>query len=100
LPVAIGLALFAAANGSWFVVDQTELANVRRFGTVLYLDKPLGPGLHFKLPFFDTADKLTVTLQTLHIPPFDVLTVDNQKVTIEENFNYTIAPGAGLPCHV
>jgi regulator of protease activity HflC (stomatin/prohibitin superfamily) len=26
----------------------------------------------------------------LHIAPFDVLTVDNQKVAIEENFNYTI----------
>ena len=31
-----------------------------------------------------------MTLQTLKIPTFDVLTVDNQRVTIEENFNYTI----------
>lgn len=29
-------------------------------------------------------------MKTLHIPPFEVTTVDNQKVTIDENFNYTI----------
>ncbi|HJW29406.1 MAG TPA: SPFH domain-containing protein, partial [Saprospiraceae bacterium] len=64
---------------------------VRRFGTVLYPpDKPLEPGLHFKLPFIDTADKLQVSLQTTHVPTFEVLTVDNQKVAIEENFNFTI----------
>lgn len=80
------------ANGSVFKVDQTELANVRRFGTVLYpRSEPLGPGLHFKFPLIDTADRMRVTLQTLHVPPFDVLTVDNQRVTIEENFNYTIS---------
>ena len=96
-PRRIGVALlalfvFLLLNGSMFRVDQTELANVRRFGTVLHpRADPLGPGLHFKLPFVDTADRMRVTLETLHVPPFDVLTVDNQKVTIEENFNYTIS---------
>ena len=85
----LALALF----DSFFTIDQTELGNVRRFGTVVYpQNQPLGPGLHFKLPFVDKVDRLRVTLQTLHIPPFDVLTVDNQRVSIEENFNYTIGP--------
>lgn len=80
-----------AIDGSVYTVDQTELANVRRFGTVLYpRNEPVQPGFHFKLPFVDTVDKMQVTLQTLHIPAFDVLTVDNQRVSIEENFNYTI----------
>lgn len=90
--VVLGTCSFVAltaALGSCYIVDQTEYANVRRFGTVQYKE-PVGPGLHFKLPFIDAADKLQVTLQTIHIPPFSVLTVDNQKVTIEENFNYTI----------
>jgi modulator of FtsH protease HflC len=93
----IGWAIAAAVvalfflNSPVFFVDQTELANVRRFGNVIYpKDQPLGPGPHFKIPFVDAVDKLQVTLQTLHIPPFDVLTIDNQKVSIEENFNYTI----------
>ncbi|MBV9552381.1 MAG: hypothetical protein JO032_06265 [Alphaproteobacteria bacterium] len=89
--IVIALALILL-DGSVFRVDQTELANVRRFGTVVYpRTDPLSPGLHFKLPLIDTADKMRVTLQTLHVPAFDVLTVDNQKVTIEENFNFTIA---------
>src|SRR5271170_6992602 len=59
--------------GSFFTVDQTELANVRRFGIVIYpKNAPLLPGLHFKIPLIDQVDKMTVTLQTLHIPPFPV----------------------------
>ena len=88
-----GIVAIILLFGSFFTVDQTELANVRRFGVVLYpKDSPLLPGFHLKLPLIDTVDKMVVTLQTLHIPPFQVLTVDNQQVTIEENFNYTIAP--------
>jgi membrane protease subunit HflC len=84
------LALMTLFNAV-FTIDQTEFGNVRRFGTVLYpKEQPLEPGLHFKLPFIDTVDAVRVTLQTLHVKPFDVLTVDNQRVTIEENFNYTI----------
>jgi modulator of FtsH protease HflC len=91
LRAGVGAVALLALNASWFTIDQTELGNVRRFGTVLYpKDKPVGPGLHLKAPFIDTVDKIQVTLQTLKIPSFDVLTVDNQRVTIEENFNYTI----------
>lgn len=88
---AITIAVLIVIFGSIFTIDQTELGNVRRFGTVLYpADKPLRAGLHFKLPLVDTVDRIPITLRTLHIPPFDVLTVDNQKVAIEENFNYTV----------
>lgn len=80
---------FSVISGSWFKVEPTERGNVRRFGVVQY-DKPLQPGLHFKIPLIDDADKLQVSLTTVHIPPFDVTTVDNQKVTLEINFNYTI----------
>jgi membrane protease subunit HflC len=87
----IGFLVLMLLWGAVFNVDQTELANVRRFGTVLYpRGEPLASGLHFKLPLVDTVDRMQVTLRTLHIPPFEVLTIDNQKVTIEENFNYTI----------
>ncbi|MBF0119327.1 MAG: hypothetical protein HQK79_10870 [Desulfobacterales bacterium] len=87
--VSIFLILFIIFNGSFYKVDQTELANVRRFGVVRY-NKPVKPGLHFKIPIIDTVDKLQVTLTTLHVPPFDVTTIDNQKITLDMNFNYTI----------
>jgi regulator of protease activity HflC (stomatin/prohibitin superfamily) len=85
----IGLFIFILISGSWYKVDQTERANVRRFGVARYT-KPVQPGFHFKLPFVDSVDKIQVSLTTLHIPPFEVTTIDNQKVTIDENFNYTI----------
>jgi len=89
----IGLVGFSLFWGSWFKVDQTELAFTRRFGTVQQdRHHPIGPGVHFKLPWIDSVDNLQVSLKTIHIPPFKVLTVDNQEVTIEENFNYTIQP--------
>jgi regulator of protease activity HflC (stomatin/prohibitin superfamily) len=61
LRVGVGVVALLALDHSWFTIDQTELGNVRRFGTVLYpRDKPLGPGLHFKMPFIDTADKMAL----------------------------------------
>lgn len=74
-----------------YTVNQTQLANVRRLGKVIYgPQNPIGPGLHFKVPIIDRVDKLQISLTTLHIPAFDVLTVDNQKVTLDTNFNFTI----------
>jgi regulator of protease activity HflC (stomatin/prohibitin superfamily) len=84
------VSLLVVVNGSWYKVDQTERANIRRFGVAIYT-KPVQPGLHFKIPFIDTVDRIQISLKTLHIPPFDVTTIDNQKITLDENFNYTIS---------
>ncbi|MEI7668631.1 MAG: prohibitin family protein [Pseudomonadota bacterium] len=82
--------LFFVLTDSYYSIQPTERANIRRFGVVLY-EKPIAPGLHFKLPFIDKVDKIMVSLVTLHIRPFDVTTIDNQKLSIDLNFNYTIA---------
>lgn len=89
LVVIVALIAINITNGSWYKVEQNERANVRRFGVAQY-SKPVQPGFHFKIPFIDSVDKIQVSLTTLHIPPFEVTTIDNQKVTIDENFNYTI----------
>jgi len=86
--VVAAVVLFFLAYGSWYVITPTDRGNVRRLGVVQY-QKPVEPGLHFKLPLIDHVDELQVSLTTLRIPPFDVTTVDNQKVTLEMNFNYT-----------
>lgn len=83
------LTLGTALYSSFYIVDPTDMANVRRMGTVLY-DQPVGPGPHMKIPFFDTVDRAQVSLRTLHIPAFKVNTVDNQQVTLDLNFNYTV----------
>ncbi|MBF0141152.1 MAG: hypothetical protein HQL74_12845 [Magnetococcales bacterium] len=78
-------------NSSYFIVGPADRANVRRFGNVQY-DTPLKPGLHFKLPFIDKVDFVQVSLTTLHVEPFHIMTIDNQKVALDVNFNFTIPP--------
>ena len=79
----------AAGFGSFYSVNPSEMANVRRLGSVVNTE-PVSPGPHFKVPFIDTVDHLQVSLTTLHIPPFTVNTIDNQQITLDLNFNFTI----------
>lgn len=84
---------FAAAalvgTTSMYTIKPSDMGNVRRLGNMRY-EEPLGPGLHFKLPFVDQVDTIQTNLRTLHIAPFSVKTVDNQQITVEINFNYTV----------
>lgn len=81
--------LVAAGMGSFYTVDPSEKANVRRLGNIEY-SEPVGAGTHLKIPFIDHVDRVQVSLRTLHVPAFDVNTIDNQKITLEINFNYTV----------
>lgn len=84
-----GVFLAVAGFSSFYTVDQTDMANVRRMGHVVSTE-PVGSGLHFKLPFVDKVDHLQVSQRTLHIPAFSVNTIDNQQITLDLNFNYTV----------
>jgi regulator of protease activity HflC (stomatin/prohibitin superfamily) len=86
---ALALAAVYLISDSLYTVNPTERAYTRRFG-VVQETTPVLPGLHFKFPLVENVDRVQVSLTTLHIPPFDVTTVDNQKVTLDLNFNYTI----------
>ena len=91
--VTIGLAsafgLAVAASQFVFVVEPSDMANVRRMGNMVH-QQPLGEGPHFMIPMIDKVDTIQVDLRTLHIPAFKVNTVDNQQITLEMNFNYTV----------
>ncbi len=89
-------AALALADGCVFVVQPTEMAGVRRLGRVA-VDQPLGPGLHWKLPLVDTADRLQVSLETYRLDRLTVNTIDNQPVTIAVGLTYRIPPDAVLP---
>ena len=87
--IIVVLFMINLIEDSYFTINPNERGNVRRFGVVQYI-KPLEAGFHFKIPFVDNVDKIQTSLQTLHIEPFDVTTIDNQKVTLDINFNFTI----------
>jgi len=94
---AIGLILIGLfAFDSYFVVEPTEMAGVRRLGEVITA-KPLGPGLHFKMPLIDQVDRLQVSLDTFKLDKLVVNTVDNQPIAVTVGLTYRIPPVAVLP---
>jgi regulator of protease activity HflC (stomatin/prohibitin superfamily) len=93
--VAVVLVLIFAID-SYFVVEPTEMAGVRRLGQVVTA-KPVGPGLHFKLPFIDQVDRLQVSLDTFKLERLTVNTIDNQPIAVTVGLTYRIPPQAVLP---
>ncbi|MBV8176421.1 MAG: prohibitin family protein [Verrucomicrobia bacterium] len=93
--VAVVLVVIFAID-SYFVVEPTEMAGVRRLGQVVTA-KPLGPGLHFKLPFIDQVDRLQVSLDTFKLDRLTVNTIDNQPIAVTVGLTYRIPPQAVLP---
>jgi regulator of protease activity HflC (stomatin/prohibitin superfamily) len=72
------------------------MAGVRRLGQVV-TQEPLGPGLHFKLPFIDQVDRLQVSLDTFKLDKLTVNTIDNQPIAVTVGLTYRIPAKAVLP---
>jgi regulator of protease activity HflC (stomatin/prohibitin superfamily) len=93
--IAVGFVVLFALD-SYFVVEPTEMAGVRRLGQVITA-KPLGPGPHFKLPLIDKVDRLQVSLDTFKLDRLTVNTIDNQPIAVTVGLTYRIPPQAVLP---
>jgi len=87
LRAGVAVVALMAVNSTYFVVDPTERAGVRVWGTVT-TKEPVQPGLHFKIPFISSVDRITVSQQKVHVQPFTVNTVDNQLITLDINILY------------
>ena len=90
-----GAVLVALAGSSFVIVDPTEMAGKRRLGQVV-VDRPLGPGLHFKLPLIEEIDTLQTSLETYKLDKLTVNTVDNQPITLAVGLTYRIPASAVL----
>jgi len=93
--IALAIAALYLASDSYFIVQPTEMAGVRRLGTI-HSPEPLPPGFHFKAPFMDTVDKLQVSIDNFRIDNLRVYTIDNQSVQIAVGITYRIPPDAVL----
>ncbi|MGA7329254.1 MAG: SPFH domain-containing protein, partial [Rhodomicrobium sp.] len=87
--IAGALFILYTLDDSFFIVQPTEMAGVRRLGTVR-TKEPLLPGFYFKAPFIDKVDKLQVSIDTFRIDNLRVYTVDNQSVQISVGVTYRI----------
>jgi membrane protease subunit HflC len=95
LTLAVGAIAVIAATlaGGFYTVQPTEMAGVRRLGTVVTTE-PVGPGLHFKLPWVDTVDTIQTSLDTFQMNDLTVYTVDNQAVSVGVGVSYHIPASA------
>ena len=84
----LGLMFF---GGSYFVVPQTDVAFVKRFGKVVSPQTgPLQPGLHFKIPFIDESDRIRITTDTFELPEKKAFTKDTQEITLRVGVTYRV----------
>ena len=91
VPAIIGVAALGVANGSYFVVPQTDVAYVKRFGKVLDPQTgPLQPGLHFKMPVIDDPDLIRITTDTFELPEKKAFTKDTQEITLRVGVTYRV----------
>jgi regulator of protease activity HflC (stomatin/prohibitin superfamily) len=91
IPAVLGLAVIGLANGSWFVVPQTDVAFVKRFAKVIDPQAgPLQPGLHFKMPLVDEPDLIRITTDTFELPEKKAFTKDTQEITLRVGVTYRV----------
>ena len=91
IPAVIGLAAAGMATGSYYVVPQTDIAFVKRFGKVVDPQAgPLQPGLHFKMPFIDEPDLIRITTDTFELPEKKAFTKDTQEITLRVGVTFRV----------
>lgn len=94
LAVIVVLAILIVGN-CFYVVQPNEMAGVTRLGVVV-TPKPIGPGVHFKLPFIETVDRTQTSISRFNLPPVQVYTADNQLLTLGISLTYQVPPAAVL----
>jgi len=79
--VPLFLAIALALLGSVYVVSEGQTAIVLNLGKVVSSD--IGPGLHFKIPFVESARVFDRRLQVLDANPERYLTSDKQDISLD-----------------
>ncbi|MFO1256951.1 MAG: protease modulator HflC [Gammaproteobacteria bacterium] len=82
-----GLILLFFIGASMFVVPETERAIILRLGQIQMdsetnLPRVLAPGLHFKVPFVDSARHFDMRIQTLDMPAARFPTKEKKELII------------------
>src|SRR5216683_4264651 len=91
IPAVIGLAAVGMATGSYYVVPQSDIAFIKRFGKVVDPQAgPLQPGLHFKMPLIDEPDLIRITTDTFELPEKRAFTKDTQEITLRVGVTYRV----------
>lgn len=82
------LILLLVIDNSFFVVSPTEMSGTRWMGGKVMESTPIGPGIHFKIPFFESIDILQTSQSTVILNNLPLHTRDNQRVQISVGVLY------------
>ena len=83
------LVALSAAFGSWYVIDQGERGVIVRNGSVVGV---ADPGLHFKMPFMDSVERISVQSKTRPYAKGHGNSRDQQYAAITYSVTYSIPP--------
>jgi len=84
-----GLVVLAVILGSWYTVDQTERGVLLRNGAVIGTAQP---GLGFKLPLFDSVEKVSVKTVTYTWDKMNSYSFDQQPADLKISVTLRAAP--------
>ena len=77
----IALVLVVVLSGSFYTLEEDQYACVFRFSEIVGVENEAGA--HFKVPFLDSVKYFSKATQFYDIPPSEVLTSDNQNMTVD-----------------
>lgn len=92
LLIAAGLLV---VSPPWFVVQPSEMANVRRLGKILH-PAPLSDGWYFKAPLLDDVDILQVSLTSFQVEDLPIFTMDSQWINVSVGISFSVPEAAVL----
>lgn len=88
---ALGLAALSVVFGSWYTVDQGERGVTLTNGRVTGIAEP---GLHFKMPFIDSVEFISVQTHTNSFTDVLSYSKDQQTASIALSVTYRVPPDA------
>ncbi len=89
IAIALLVLILVAVSGAVFTVDQTEQALVLYFGQPVRVIQD--PGLHAKIPFFESVVDLDNRILDLESDKQEVLASDNQRILVDAFVRYHIS---------
>ncbi len=76
------------ASQTFYIVDETQMAIVTRFGE--FKESKTSPGIAVKVPFVESVTKLDSRLLRVDAPPASLLTLDKRTLVIDAFARYRI----------
>jgi membrane protease subunit HflK len=70
------------------IVEQWNGAVQLRYGTFI---KVLSPGIHFKIPFFDSIIECPVITQSVNLPSQTLTTLDDEGIVLKSIIRYRVS---------